>query len=187
MTSPAFASCGRKCKVGFVFAVCCGERGADAGSVTAEKTDNKTVSAARRQRFGWIRFIVGKIGFIQSYDFLRIIITLYRNSRMMDRKQIVFDYLGRYALRYDYYEHPAPRRSNWPGCIGATTARNTAKIFFSAIIKATGITSSFSTATEIWRSAISNAGCDRESSRSLPNSGWNGIWDSVRVPYRRSD
>lgn len=24
----------------------------------------------------------------------------------MDRKQIVFDYLGRYALRYDYYEHP---------------------------------------------------------------------------------
>ena len=26
---------------------------------------------------------------------------------MMDRKQIVFDYLGRYALRYDYYEHPA--------------------------------------------------------------------------------
>ena len=25
----------------------------------------------------------------------------------MDRKQIVFDYLGRYALRYDYYEHPA--------------------------------------------------------------------------------
>ena len=23
----------------------------------------------------------------------------------MDRKQIVFDYLGRYALRYDYYEH----------------------------------------------------------------------------------
>ena len=86
-----YTSCGRKCKVGFVFAVCCGERGADAGSVTAEKTDNKTVSAARRQRFGWIRFIVGKIGFIQSYDFLRIIITLYRNSRMMDRKQIVFE------------------------------------------------------------------------------------------------
>ena len=26
---------------------------------------------------------------------------------MMDRKQIVFDYLGRYALRYDYSEHPA--------------------------------------------------------------------------------
>ena len=26
---------------------------------------------------------------------------------MMDRKQIVFDYLGWYALRYDYYEHPA--------------------------------------------------------------------------------
>lgn len=25
----------------------------------------------------------------------------------MDRKQIVFDYLGRYALRHDYYEHPA--------------------------------------------------------------------------------
>ena len=25
----------------------------------------------------------------------------------MDRKQIVFDYLGRYALRYDYYEPPA--------------------------------------------------------------------------------
>ena len=25
----------------------------------------------------------------------------------MDRKQIVFDYLGRYALRYDYYEHLA--------------------------------------------------------------------------------
>ena len=25
---------------------------------------------------------------------------------MMDRKRIVFDYLDRYALRYDYYEHP---------------------------------------------------------------------------------
>ena len=106
---------------------------------------------------------------------------------MMDRKQIVFDYLGRYALRYDYYEHPAAPTIELARLYWRDDGSNTAKIFFSAIIKATGITSSFSTATEIWRSAISNAGCDRESSRSLPNSGWNGIWDSVRVPYRRSD
>ena len=84
-------------------------------------------------------------------------------------------------MRYDYYEHPAAPTIELARLYWRDDGSKHCKNLFSAIIKATGITSSFSTATEIWRSAISNAGCDRESSRSLPNSGWNGIWDSVRV------
>ena len=92
----------------------------------------------------------------------------------MDRKQIVFDYLGRYALRYDYYEHPAAPTIELARLYWRDDGSKHCKNLFFRNHKGD-------------RHYLVVFDCDRESSRSLPNSGWNGIWDSVRVPYRRSD